>query len=220
MVVPRRTHDAALTYLAQVRHDYSSDRDEAPEAAMHQAMPNAPDIASNARTSPEQIVRATRKTPAIALLMLLASIVGLVGCGSRATSTGLIYRVNPPGVSVQALRVIDDRGTAELTLRLANHSTVATSFAAIEFELSLDGTPNILLSATPGLAIPALSSDVITIPVNLAPEVRAALDRAELRSALPYVIKGRITTESPDGRHRVEFSSRLNPVPGKPGEFR
>jgi hypothetical protein len=155
-----------------------------------------------------------------ALLVTLIALAGLVGCGSRATSTGLIYRVNPPGVSVQALRVVDDQGGAEVTLRLANHSTVATSFAEVEFQLSLDGMPNINMSAAPGVTIPALSSDVISIRVDLTQDGRDALGRAEARGNLPYVISGRITTESPDGRHRVDFSSRLNPVPGRPGEFR
>lgn len=187
---------------------------------MRQPKPHAGDNATNPRMAPGQGCPGSRATLSVAYLIVLAAIVGLVGCGSRATSTGLIYRVNPPGVSVQALRAVDDRGTAEVTLRLANHSTVATTFATVEFELGLDQTPNIGLSAAPGVSIPALSSDVITIPVTLAPEVRAALGRAELQGALPYVISGRITTESPDGRHRVEFSSRLNPVPGRPGEFR
>lgn len=187
---------------------------------MQQRKPTILDSEEFPRTPPAARSQGPAYTRLLALFVTLAALAGLVGCGSRATSTGLIYRVNPPGVSVQALRAIDDQGATEVTLRLANHSTVATSFAEVEFQLSLDGMPSIDMRAAPGLTIPALSSDVISVRVNLPPDGRDALGRAETRGNLPYVISGRITTESPDGRHRVEFSSRLNPVPGRPGEFR
>lgn len=152
-------------------------------------------------------------------LLLLIVFAGLLGCGTKATPTGLIYRVNPPGVSVQALR-IDAAGQAVVTLRLANHSTVATTFAAIELDLVLDGAPPIAIVATPALGIPALSSDVAEFPIELGPAARLAIDRAQKGSALPYSIAGRITTADPGGRHKVEFASRVSPVPGRPGEFR
>lgn len=169
---------------------------------------------------PRQIGTVTARAGSSAfrvLLLILAT--GLLGCGTKATPTGLIYRVNPPGVSVQALR-IDAAGQAVVTLRLANHSTVATTFAAIELDLVLDGTPAIAIAATPDLEIPALSSDIAEFPIELDVAARRAIDRAQTGGALPYFIAGRITTADPDGRHRVEFTSRVSPVPGRPGEFR
>lgn len=152
------------------------------------------------------------------LLLLLAALV-TSGCASKATSTGLIYRINPPGVSVQALRV-EEVGPAVVTLRLANFSTVATTFAAVDLELRLGGAAPIAIAATPSLEVPALSSDVAEFRVALPPEARQAVERAAAAGALPYAIAGRVTTASPDGRRRVEFESRLSPVPGRAGEFR
>jgi len=155
---------------------------------------------------------------ASALVLMLAALL-ISGCASKATSTGLIYRINPPGVSVQALR-IDEVGPAVVTLRLANFSTVATTFAAVDLELRLGGAAPIAIAANPSLEVPALSSDVTELELQLTPAARAAVERARSDGALPYVIAGRITTVSPDGRHRVEFESRLSPVPGRPGELR
>lgn len=166
-----------------------------------------------------------RRAPAglfgrVAILWIAAlALLALAGCASKATPTGLIYRVNPPGVSVQALR-IPETGPAMLTLRLANFSTVSTTFAALDLELRLAGTTPIRIAAHPGLEIPALTSDVLDLPIELPEEAQPAIERAGSNGALPYAIAGRVTTASPDGRHRVEFESRLSPVPGRQGEFR
>jgi hypothetical protein len=155
---------------------------------------------------------------ASALALMLAAVV-ISGCASNTTSTGLIYRINPPGVSVQALRV-DEGGPAVVTVRLSNFSTVTTTFAAVDLELRLGGAAPITISANPSLEVPALSSDVAEFRVELPPEAREAIARATATGDLPYAIAGRITTSAPEGRHRVEFESRLSPVPGRAGEFR
>jgi hypothetical protein len=159
---------------------------------------------------------ASRVASALALLLAAQAI---LGCASKTTSSGLIYRINPPGVSVQALRV-DEGGPAVVTVRLSNFSTVATTFAAVDLELRLGGAAPITISANPSLEVPALSSDVAEFQVELPPEAREAIARAAATGALPYAIAGRITTTAPEGRHRVEFESRLSPVPGRAGEFR
>ncbi len=156
---------------------------------------------------------------AVGLMGLWAVALAVVGCASKATPTGLIYRINPPGVSVQALRV-DETGPAVVTLRLANFSTVTTTFAVLDLELRLGAAPPIAIAASPALAVPALSSDVAEFRIELTPAAREAVERATSDGTLPYRIAGRVTTASPDGRHRVEFESRLSPVPGRAGEFR
>lgn len=173
-----------------------------------------PDAAGGIGAAP----RAFASRVASTLLLLLAAL-AITGCASKATPTGLIYRINPPGVSVQALRV-DETGPAIVTLRLANFSTVATTFATVDLELRLGDTPPMAIAASPSLQVPALSSDVAEFRVELPPASRAAVERAAATGALPYAIAGRITTAGPDGRHRVEFESRLSPVPGRAGEFR
>ena len=156
---------------------------------------------------------------AASVLLLLLAVLLTSGCANKATSTGLIYRINPPGVSVQALKV-DETGPALVTLRLANFSTVSTTFAALDLELRLSGAPPIVIAATPSLAVPALSSDIVELRIDLPAPARQVVERAASAGALPYAIAGRVTTAAPDGRHRVEFESRLSPVPGRPGEFR
>lgn len=143
----------------------------------------------------------------------------LAGCATRSTPSGLIYRVNPPGVMAQALRV-EDAGAATVTLRLSNFSTVSTTFAELDLELTLDGADPVPVVARPGLEVPALNADVVDVRIELKASAAAALRRADSTGTLPYRIAGRIVTSPPDGRHRVEFESRLSPVPGRPGEFR
>lgn len=172
-------------------------------------------------TAPRDRGGAARPVARVANVAMLAvlSVLALAGCASKSTPTGLIYRVNPPGVMVQALRV-DEGGSATATLRLANFSTVATTFAALDLELVFESTPPLRIVLEPGLDVPALTSDVIDTPLDLPPAARAAVSRAAGTGVLAYRIVGRVTTARPDGRHRVEFESRLSPVPGRPGEFR
>lgn len=173
----------------------------------------------NAAVARAGVCRAKLGSGALRFLALLLIIATSTGCASKATSTGLIYRINPPGVSVQALKV-DETGPALVTLRLANFSTVSTTFAALDLELRLSGAPPIVIAATPSLAVPALSSDIVELRIDLPAPARQVVERAASAGALPYAIAGRVTTAAPDGRHRVEFESRLSPVPGRPGEFR
>jgi hypothetical protein len=149
--------------------------------------------------------------------LALASL--LAGCATRSTPSGLIYRVNPPGVMVQALR-LEDASAATVTLRLSNFSTVSTTFTELDLELTLDGADPVPVVARPGLEVPALNADVVAVRIDLTASAAAAVRRTDATGALPYRIAGRIVTSPPDGRHRVEFESRLSPVPGRPGEFR
>lgn len=144
----------------------------------------------------------------------------LLSACTATTSTGLIYRINPPGAQLAGLEIdVDGRGMMQL--RLANFSTVPMRFAEVSVVLSIDGAAAARIDTAPGIVIPALSNDVIALSVAFEPaaQIRIA-ERSSGGGTLSYALSGYVRTEEPNGRFPVDFQSRLNPVPGKPGAFR
>jgi len=158
---------------------------------------------------------------ALILVMSLAPIALLTGCGTARTSSGLIYRINPPGLTVQGLRAEPAATQLELTLRLANFSTVSTRFAGFEGTVELAGFGTLPVAAGFDIAVAPLSSDIYKVSLAVDPRLSTRLsEHASGRGAIGYRLEGQIVTSEPSGRYPVEFTSRLNPVPGRPGDFR
>ncbi len=150
--------------------------------------------------------------------VILASM--LVGCGGGATRTGLIKRINPPSAAFERLNLADD-GSTRVALRLHNFSTVPMTYGQIAATIRIDGRTAGQLLVNAGIEIPGLSSDVIDIELPLDAQARARIARAGSEAgAISYGLEGSIQTTEPAQRFPFLFDSRLNPVPGRPGEFR
>lgn len=151
-------------------------------------------------------------------LLLLCALVclGLTAC----MSGGPVRRINPPGASVQRM-VLEDSGALTFELRVQNFSTVPMRFVSIDTRVEIGGTAVGRLTIRPGIEIPGQAADVVS--AALLPEaaardtVRARLSRQE---PVAYHLEGRIVTEEPDEDFPFTHDSVLNPVPGKPNEFR
>lgn len=151
-----------------------------------------------------------------ALLALVALSLGACGGGGR-TQSGLIRRINPPSASLERLVVaVGER--VRVAVRLQNFSTVPTRFGHIEATVSIDGRAAGRLAVEAGIEIPGLTSDVVEAELTLDAPARARL--AAAREAVPYRLDGAIATTEPEDDYEFTFESRLNPVPGRPGEFR
>lgn len=152
----------------------------------------------------------------VAVLALLAMLLGACASSGR-TQSGLIKRINPPSASIESL-AIRSGGPAQVAVRLQNFSTVPTRYGVLDAEVVLDGRPAGRLRLEAGIEIPGLTSDVVQAELALAPDARARLAAAD--AAVPYRLQGVIATTEPEDDYEFTFESRLNPVPGRPGEFR
>ncbi len=151
----------------------------------------------------------------VAALVLIVFVV--VACGNRATRTGLVYRVNPPGASLQYLALAED-GSARARLRLENFSTVPTVFGRVDLMLFVDERPVGRIDVDAGIELPPLKGDAIDVAVSIPPDTVLALRRANRE--IRYRLEGALFTTDPRARTPIAFDSRLTPVPGRHGEFR
>lgn len=149
-------------------------------------------------------------------LLVLLAVLALAGCGGSRTQTGLIKRINPPSASIERLAVVGP-GPAQVAVRLQNFSTVPTRYGRLDAVVSLDGRPAGRLLLEAGIEIPGLTSDVVAAELGLESEARARLSAP---GAIAYRLEGTIATTDPEDTYEFTFESRLNPVPGRPGEFR
>ena len=158
-----------------------------------------------------------RRTP-ILLVALIALVVA--GCGGSRTSTGLVKRINPPTAGIQRLLTAAD-GSLQIELRLQNFSTFTMRYGRIVAGVQIAGSAAGRIDAEAGIEIPGLSSDVIETRIHLPAGDRPAVERIlATGAAIEYTLTGSIQTTEPDKRFEFQFESRLNPVPGRPGEFR
>ena len=132
----------------------------------------------------------------------------LASCGGG----GMVKRINPPAASVQQLRVADD-GSWSLVLRINNFSTVPMTFDRLDATLAVAGHPGIPVSVSLAMDIPGMSAEVAQATVR----GNAKLDPAR---AFDYRLTGTIVTSEPGDTFEFDKESRLEPVPGLPGEFR
>jgi hypothetical protein len=168
-------------------------------------------------TIPAPPLRHTLRFAAVALAALLLS---ACAAGSGRTQSGLIKRINPPSASIEGLAAASP-GAVRLSVRLQNFSTIPTRYGRVDAALAIDGAAAGRLTFDAGIEIPGLSSDVVPAEVVLYPDARARLDAAAAdRRAVAYRLEGTIATTDPEDTWKFTFDSRLNPVPGRPGEFR
>lgn len=163
-----------------------------------------------------------RSTPLAArLVVLLLAALLLAACGSGGrTQSGLIKRINPPSASIEGL-VASAPGPVRVSVRLQNFSTIPTRYGRVEATVEIDGAAAGRLAFDAGIEIPGLSSDVVGAEFIPYPSARERLDAAAAAGrALAYRLDGTIATTQPDDTWKFTFDSRLNPVPGRPGEFR
>ena len=141
---------------------------------------------------------------AVAMLALT-----LAACGGG----GIVKRINPPVASVQQLRAAPD-GTWTLMLRINNFSTVPMTFERVDASLSIAGGASVPVVTTLAFDIPGQSAEVVQVSVRGNAPI-------EPSRSFAYHLAGTITTGEPDDKvFDFEKDSRLEPVPGIPGEFR
>lgn len=161
-----------------------------------------------------------RHTWPLGAFVVAALAMVLAGCGAGATRTGLIKRINPPSAAFERLNLADE-GSTRVALRLHNFSTIPMTYGQITATIRIDGRTAGQLLVNAGIEIPGLSSDVIDIELPLDARARARIARADREAgAFSYGLEGTIQTTAPAQRFPFLFDSRLNPVPGRPGEFR
>lgn len=141
----------------------------------------------------------------VRLAILLAAAVPLAACGP-------VKRINPPAATVQRLALEGD--AIALDLRVHNHSDVATRVARFDGTIALDAGAPRPLSLPIDLEIPQHAAEVVGTRIDATGWAPAP------GSTVRYRLEGRISTSDPRGDYRVEYESRLSPVPGRPGEFR
>lgn len=162
-------------------------------------------------------------TPVAARLLVvaLASLL-LAACSASGgrTQSGLIKRVNPPSASIEWLAA-GAPGAVRVSVRLQNFSTIPTRYGRVEATVELDGAAAGRLAFDAGIEIPGLNSDVVGAEFVPYPSARERLDAAAAAGrAIAYRLEGTIATTQPGDTWKFTFDSRLNPVPGRPGEFR
>lgn len=160
-----------------------------------------------------------RPAPRPARRAALLSLAGLAlaACGGGRTQSGLIRRINPPSASLERL-VVGDGDRVRVAVRLQNFSTVPTRFGRLDAVVSIEGRAAGRLELDAGIEIPGLTSDVVEASLALDAPARERL--AAARAAVAYRLEGAIATTEPEDTYDFTFESRLNPVPGRPGEFR
>jgi hypothetical protein len=142
-------------------------------------------------------------------LCLLVACVAVAGCAS-----GPKKRVFPPEVRLQELQRLDD-GTVQVQLRLHNYSNVPMRFERLAAELMIGGVSAGRLDLTPSLQVSANSVEIVATELIPPQSVLGAIDDALASgSALGYQVRGKLATLEPRGNYSIDFSSRMDRVPG------
>ena len=150
-------------------------------------------------------------------LFLCLGLVGtllLAGCGG-----GPVRRINPPVATIQRLDTTPAEWT--LTLRIENFSTVPMRFDRMDVDVELAGRPAGTIGQVLAMDIPGMSADVVDVRLAPTPAARDAvvvLKRSGGR--VSYTLRGKIVSIDPDKGFPFESASWLNPVPGRPDEYR
>ncbi|MBP7625051.1 MAG: LEA type 2 family protein [Xanthomonadales bacterium] len=129
-------------------------------------------------------------------------------------------RINPPALSIQRL-AMPDSGSADVELRLQNHSDVPMRFATIDLKLRFAGVDAGTLRVQPGIEVAPHNAEVVAVQIDPTRRAEVAGVLADLRDGtVHYQLRGTIDISEPERQYDINFESRLSPVPGKPGEFR
>lgn len=154
------------------------------------------------------------RKPSLALLILV--LVALLA----ACAGGPPKRVYPPQASVQELRILDD-GSWRLSLRIRNFSTVPMRFSRLQASFTVGGHDAARFNFDPGITVGPGSAELVEqvfVPGAAAGEaVQQALSN---RRHVAYVLDGRLASSEPRTDDAIEYSSRLDPVPGLEGVLR
>lgn len=147
-------------------------------------------------------------------LSLLCGLVLLTACAGGEPR----QRVNPPQVSIQSMELQSGRRVV-LAIRVQNHSDIAMQFGVLKVDLQFasHNAAHIELAIEP--KIPAHSAETVAYSFQPNDEVAQVFERA-LQAGIGYRLDGVIHSTEPERDFDVEALSQLNPVPGKPGEFR
>jgi LEA14-like dessication related protein len=145
--------------------------------------------------------------------LLCAFVAVLSACGTRE-----VKRVNPPQVSIQKLELQSGRHIV-LDLRVQNHSDVPMQFGLLTLDLQLASRDAAHIEIDSALDVPPHSAEIVQHRFQPDDEIAAAFERA-LTTGITYRLRGEMQSREPRRTDPVEFDGRLNPVPGKPGEFR
>jgi len=127
-------------------------------------------------------------------------------------------RVNPPQVSIQSLELQSGRRVV-LSIRVQNHSDVAMQFGLMQVDLQLASRDASHIELKIENKIPAHSAEAVAYSFQPHDETARMFERA-LQAGISYRLDGVIHSVDPERDFDIETLSQLNPVPGKPGEFR
>ncbi|MGD9582102.1 MAG: hypothetical protein AB7V26_00320 [Lysobacterales bacterium] len=153
-----------------------------------------------------------RTGTALALFAAFAALL-LAGCVGKPQK-----RVNPPQLSIQSLELQSGRRIV-LELRLQNHSDVPMHFGSIDADLLLASHPADQVVIALDLDVSPHSAEIFTY--HFQPnDLVAGLFRRALDSGIGYRLIGSIHSNDPEQDFELRATSQLNPVPGKPGQFR
>lgn len=151
------------------------------------------------------------------LFSRVAVLLILVLLGACASGSG-IKRVNPPQLTIQRMELQSGRNIV-LSLRIQNHSDVAMRFDTINADLELASYKATHIELKTELEVPAHSAEIVEHKFQPSDTIAQLFKRA-LDEGITYRLLGSVTSSEPRRHFPVETSSRLNPVPGKSGEFR
>ncbi len=154
--------------------------------------------------------KSSKNLARLALVLLIAM---LSACGGRE-----IKRVNPPQVSIQKLELQSGRHIV-MDLRVHNHSDVPMRIAGLDLGLQLASREATRIELSPDINVSPHTAEIVAFRFQPGDDIAAAFERA-LQSGITYRLRGEVRSSEPRRTDTVEFDGRLNPVPGKPGEFR
>ena len=148
-------------------------------------------------------------------LLIVLPILLLAACSGGQE----VKRINPPDASVQSLVVTAD--TAQLAIRVHNHSDLAMQFGAFDLSLRLGTNAPIALNSSETIDITPHTAEVMTIDVDRSRLPAESLARLERGEMVAYALFGNVESLEPRNRtYDLSFEARLSAVPGKPGEYR
>lgn len=136
----------------------------------------------------------------------------VLACLVAACSTGPVMKVHPSSASIQQLAV-QPNGDWKITLRIQNFSTMSMHYSALDAKFVVAGVDAGEIRLAPDLDIVANNGDVIETILKTSAKLPAGGDFA-------YQLKGTIDTSEPKAHFRLDYSSRLSPVPGVPNTYR
>ena len=137
-----------------------------------------------------------------------------------ACAGGPPKRVYPPQASVQELRVQDD-GSWKLSLRIRNFSTVPMRFSRLQARFTVGGHDATRFDFDPGITVGPGSAELVEQVFTPGPGARDAVKQALAnRRSVAYLLSGRLASSDPGTDDKIEYPSRLDPVPGLDGVLR